>query len=84
VDWVRGVISLRGKIVPSTTSRRACTAPARGRRRAEDRHRRGGGQLAGVVVDDVAEVITVDDDQLERIPRPTRPRSTPSSSSTTA
>ena len=69
VDWIRGVISLRGKIVPvyDLASRLGCAG-------AEDVAEQkiviveAGAQLAGVVVDDVAEVITVDNDQLERVP----------------
>jgi purine-binding chemotaxis protein CheW len=69
VDWVRGVISLRGKIVPvyDLASRLGCAG-------CDDVEERkiviveAATQLAGVVVDDVAEVITVDADQLERIP----------------
>jgi purine-binding chemotaxis protein CheW len=69
VDWVRGVISLRGKIVPvyDLASRLGCAG-------CDDVDERkiviveAATQLAGVVVDDVAEVITVDADQLERIP----------------
>jgi purine-binding chemotaxis protein CheW len=69
VDWVRGVISLRGKIVPvyDLASRLGCAA----RDDADERKIvivEAANQLAGVVVDDVAEVITVDADQLERIP----------------
>jgi purine-binding chemotaxis protein CheW len=69
VDWVRGVISLRGKIVPvyDLASRLGATACEE----AEERKIvivEAATQLAGVVVDDVAEVITVDADQLERIP----------------
>jgi purine-binding chemotaxis protein CheW len=67
--WVRGVISLRGKIVPvyDLASRLGCTA-------CEDVAEQkiviveAAAQLAGVVVDDVAEVITVEADQLERLP----------------
>ena len=69
VDWVRGVISLRGKIVPvyDLASRLHCA------RQADVAEQKiviveAAAQLAGVVVDDVAEVITVDDDQLESIP----------------
>ena len=68
-DWVRGVISLRGKIVPvyDLASRLGCG-------RCEDVAEQkiviveAAAQLAGVVVDDVEEVITVDADQLERLP----------------
>ena len=69
VDWVRGVISLRGKIVPvyDLASRLHCV-----RAEADAEQKivivEAAGQLAGVVVDDVADVITVDDDQLESIP----------------
>ena len=69
VNWVRGVISLRGKIVPvyDLASRLGCAAArtSPSRRSSSSRPRR---QLAGVVVDDVDEVITVDADQLERLP----------------
>jgi purine-binding chemotaxis protein CheW len=69
VDWVRGVISLRGKIVPvyDLASRLGCA----GCDEVDERKIvivEAANQLAGVVVDDVAEVITVDADQLERIP----------------
>ena len=70
VDWVRGVISLRGKIVPvyDLASRLGC-AGCDDVDEQQDRHRRGRRPSSpGVVVDDVAEVITVDADQLERIP----------------
>ena len=69
VDWVRGVISLRGKIVPvyDLASRLHCV------READVAEQKiviveAASQLAGVVVDDVDEVITVDADQLERLP----------------
>ena len=69
VDWVRGVISLRGKIVPvyDLASRLGCSP---GEDVAEQKIVivEAGAQLAGVVVDDVDEVITVDADQLERLP----------------
>jgi len=74
VDWVRGVISLRGKIVPvyDLASRLHCV------READVEEQKiviveAAAQLAGVVVDDVAEVITVDDDQLEGIPSTDEP-----------
>ena len=69
VDWVRGVISLRGKIVPvyDLASRLGCSP---GEDVAEQKIVivEAAAQLAGVVVDDVAEVITVENDQLERVP----------------
>ena len=66
--WVRGVISLRGKIVPvyDLAARLGVEAD-----RAE------GGKIvivetatdmAGVVVDDVEEVLTVEDSQLDAVP----------------
>ncbi len=74
VDWVRGVISLRGKIVPvyDLASRLGATGCEEAEERkiviVEAATVEAATQLAGVVVDDVAEVITVDADQLERIP----------------
>jgi purine-binding chemotaxis protein CheW len=69
LDWVRGVISLRGKIIPvyDLAARLGCA------READVAEQKiviveSAAQLAGVVVDDVAEVITVDDSQLEGIP----------------
>ena len=74
VDWVRGVISLRGKIVPvyDLASRLHCV------READVEEQKiviveAAAQLAEVVVDDVAEVITVDEDQLEGIPSADEP-----------
>jgi purine-binding chemotaxis protein CheW len=69
VGWIRGVISLRGKIVPVYDL---------AARLGQSRDETGPEQkivivetavdMAGVMVDDVAEVLTVDDDQLERVP----------------
>jgi purine-binding chemotaxis protein CheW len=69
VNWVRGVISLRGKIVPvyDLAARLGIEAgdPAEGGKiviveTATD--------MAGVVVDDVEEVLTVEDAQLDAVP----------------
>ncbi len=66
--WVRGVISLRGKIVPvyDLAARLGI---------ATDRAEGGkivivetSTDMAGVVVDDVEEVLTVEDSQLEPVP----------------
>jgi purine-binding chemotaxis protein CheW len=69
VGWVRGVISLRGKIVP------VYDLAARLGQGADETSREQkivivetGIAMAGVIVDDVAEVLTIEDDQLERVP----------------
>jgi purine-binding chemotaxis protein CheW len=67
--WVRGVISLRGKIVP--------VYDLAARLGLETEERAEGGKIvivetatdmAGVVVDDVEEVLTVEDAQLDAVP----------------
>jgi purine-binding chemotaxis protein CheW len=67
--WVRGVISLRGKIVPvydlaARLGLEAAETPEGGKivivETATD--------MAGVVVDDVEEVLTVEDAQLDAVP----------------
>src|SRR5690242_9994808 len=64
--WVRGVISLRGKIVPvyDLAARLGIEAGEGGKivivENATD--------MAGVVVDDVEEVLTVEDAQLDAVP----------------
>jgi purine-binding chemotaxis protein CheW len=69
VGWVRGVISLRGKIVPVYD-----LAARLGQSGDEPSPEQKivivetGLATAGVIVDDVAEVLTVEDDQLERLP----------------
>lgn len=66
--WIRGVISLRGKIVP------VCDLAARLGIRAEEPDTakivivEAQGGAAGVVVDDVEEVLTVDESQLDDVP----------------
>lgn len=66
--WIRGVISLRGKIIP------VCDLAARLGIEANETHtakivvveREAG--TAGVIVDDVAEVLTIEPDQLDEAP----------------
>ena len=67
--WVRGVISLRGKIVP------VYDLAARLGLQSEERAEGGkivivetATDMAGVVVDDVEEVLTVEDSQLDAVP----------------
>jgi purine-binding chemotaxis protein CheW len=66
--WIRGVISLRGKIIPVADL---------GARLGLLTERNEGGKIvvvesgavtAGVVVDDVDEVLTIDEDQLDAVP----------------
>ena len=67
--WIRGVISLRGKIIP--------VYDLAARLGLETEERAGGGKIvivetaadvAGVVVDEVEEVLTVDESQLDAVP----------------
>ena len=66
--WVRGVINLRGKIVPVYD-----LAARLGLASLESKDSNiviveSGGNIAGVVVDDVDQVLTVTDEQLEGVP----------------
>jgi purine-binding chemotaxis protein CheW len=72
VGWVRGVISLRGKIVPVYDL--AARLGQGGEETSPEQKIvivQTGLATAGVIVDDVAEVLTVGDDQLERLPSAT-------------
>jgi purine-binding chemotaxis protein CheW len=66
--WIRGVISLRGKIVP------ICDLGAHLGLHTEERAEgnivivEAGNATAGIVVDGVDEVLTVEEDQLEAVP----------------
>src|SRR4051794_20638186 len=69
VGWIRGVISLRGKIIP-VYDLAARLGPSH---RAEAADQKiviveAAGSLAGVIVDDVQEVLTIDHAQIEPIP----------------
>jgi purine-binding chemotaxis protein CheW len=66
-DWVRGVISLRGKILP------VCDLAARLGVHREETHGKiviveTAQEMAGIVVDEVQEVLTVTPDQLDDVP----------------
>jgi purine-binding chemotaxis protein CheW len=67
-DWVRGVISLRGRIVPVYD-----LAARLGLASELTEHTKiviveAGSETAGVIVDGVEEVLTVQDDQLQEAP----------------
>ena len=68
VTWIRGVISLRGKIVP------VCDLAARLGLFTEDKVSgkivivETGSVTAGIIVDDVEEVLTIEDEQLDDVP----------------
>ena len=69
VSWVRGVISLRGKIVPVYDLAARLGLPAG---EAAENGKivivETATDMAGVVVDDVEEVLTVDESQLDAVP----------------
>ena len=66
--WVRGVISLRGRIVPVLDLATRLGLPSQ----APADHKiviiETDGGIAGVIVDDVAGVLTIGPDQIERLP----------------
>jgi purine-binding chemotaxis protein CheW len=73
VGWVRGVISLRGKIVP------VYDLSARlGDGRSDEASKQkiviveSDDRIAGIIVDDVTEVLTVECEQIESIPSATQ------------
>jgi purine-binding chemotaxis protein CheW len=66
--WIRGVISLRGKIVPVCDLAARLGLPGDEERRANIVIVETANGTAGVIVDEVQEVLTVDDSQLDAIP----------------
>lgn len=67
-DWVRGVISLRGRIVPvyDVATRLGLTSELSEQSKIVIVE--AGAETAGVIVDGVEEVLTVSDDQIEEAP----------------
>ena len=70
VPWIRGVISLRGKIVPvcDLAARLEVTARPDGDEQRNIVIVETSSGTAGVIVDDVEEVLTVEDTQLDSVP----------------
>lgn len=67
--WVRGVISLRGKIIPVyDLAARLGLATGQAAEGGKIVIVETAADMAGVVVDDVEEVLTVDEAQLEAVP----------------
>lgn len=68
LDWVRGVISLRGKIVPVYDLASRLGVASELKESAKIVIVETTTDMAGVIVDDVEEVLTVDDGQIEDVP----------------
>jgi purine-binding chemotaxis protein CheW len=67
-DWVRGVISLRGRIVPVYDIAARLGIKSELGDDAKIVIVEAGNETAGVIVDSVAEVLTVSEDQIEQVP----------------
>jgi purine-binding chemotaxis protein CheW len=66
--WVRGIISLRGRIVPVHDLATRLGVVAGGSEEWKIVILEVDGEVAGVIVDDVEEVLTVSDEQIESLP----------------
>ena len=67
-DWVRGVISLRGRIVPVYDLATRLGVPSELTEETKIVIVEAGSETAGVIVDDVEEVLTVQDEQMQEVP----------------
>lgn len=67
-DWVRGVISLRGRIVPVYDLATRLGVPSQLTEDSKIVIVEAGAETAGVIVDGVEEVLTVQDDQIQDAP----------------
>jgi purine-binding chemotaxis protein CheW len=67
-DWVRGVISLRGRIVPVYDVAARIGISSELTEHSKIVIVEAGAETAGVIVDTVEEVLTVSDDQIEAAP----------------
>jgi purine-binding chemotaxis protein CheW len=68
VDWVRGVISLRGRIVPVYDLAARLGVPSELTEQTKIVIVEAGAETAGVIVDGVEEVLTVTDEQMQDAP----------------
>jgi purine-binding chemotaxis protein CheW len=68
VAWIRGVIGLRGKIIPIFDLAARLELAATGREPGKIVILETGGGQVGVMVDEVEEVLTLDPEQLEPVP----------------
>jgi purine-binding chemotaxis protein CheW len=66
--WVRGIISLRGRIVPVHDLATRLGVAGGGSQEWKIVILEVDGEVAGVIVDDVEEVLTVSDEQIESLP----------------
>jgi purine-binding chemotaxis protein CheW len=67
-DWVRGVISLRGRIVPVYDLAARLGVPSELTEQTKIVIVEAGSETAGVIVDGVEEVLTVDDEHMQEAP----------------
>jgi len=67
-DWVRGVISLRGRIVPVYDLAARLGVPSDLSEQSKIVIVEVGSETAGVIVDGVEEVLTVEDEQMQDAP----------------
>ena len=67
-DWVRGVISLRGRIVPVYDLATRLGVPSELTEETKIVIVEAGSETAGVIVDGVEEVLTVEDEQMQDAP----------------
>jgi purine-binding chemotaxis protein CheW len=67
-DWVRGVISLRGRIVPVYDLAARLGVPSELTEQTKIVIVEAGSETAGVIVDGVEEVLTVEDENMQEAP----------------
>jgi len=68
VAWVRGVISLRGRIIPVYDLAARLGVSSDLTEQTKIVIVEAGTETAGVIVDDVEEVLTIEDEQIEEVP----------------